>query len=196
MTSVMWLNERDLDIRCVQVQPYRHGDDLLLQVDQVLPLREASEYQVQVREKARQERAKASSAGADFTRYDLTVGDITHSRLWKRRLIYAAVRHVIDHFAKTPDDIAAVVRHGRLWAWAEGEHDEASFRSALAALSNNGGPNLDARRFMHRDGELFMSRGRTYALTNQWGTNTLGAMEALRAAFPEADIRYEASAEI
>jgi hypothetical protein len=72
-TSVMWLNERDLDIRCVQLKPYRLGEQLLVNVEQVIPLREASDYQVQVREKARQERAAAGS-GAEMVRYDLQVG--------------------------------------------------------------------------------------------------------------------------
>ncbi len=194
MTSVLWLNERDLDIRCVQVQPYRLGDELLLHVDQVLPLREASEYQVQVREKARQERAKATS-GADFTRYDLTVGGVTHARLWKRRLVYGAVRHVIEHLGKTPEDIAAIVRHGRLWACVEGEHDADGFRAALATLAANGGPRLDPNRYMATDEELLTSQGRTYAFTKGWGTNALPAMDALCAAFPEAGIRYEASSD-
>jgi hypothetical protein len=69
----MWLNERDLDIRCVQLKPYRLGEQLLVNVEQVIPLREASDYQVQVREKARQERAAAGS-GAEMVRYDLQVG--------------------------------------------------------------------------------------------------------------------------
>ncbi len=192
-TSVMWLNERDLDIRCVQVQPYRLGPDLLLHVDQVLPLREASEYQVQVREKARQERAKATGGGADWTRYDLTVNGITQTRLYKRRLVYGAVRHVIERLGKTPEEVAAVVRHSRLWISVEGLVDAAAFRSALANSARNGGPTLDPNRFMSGDEELIKVGGRTYAFTKGWGTNTLPAMEALRAEFPEADIVYKAS---
>ncbi len=192
-TSVMWLNERDLDIRCVQLRPYQLGDQLLMQVEQVIPIREASEYQVQVREKARQERAGTGGGGADWTRYDLTVGGATLTRLYKRRLVYHAVRHVIEQLDKTPEDIDKVVRHSRLWAWLDGEHTPESFRAGLAALGEDGGPRLDPRRFLTGDGELLHLQGRTYAFTNQWGLNTVPAMDALRAAFPEAEILYEAS---
>jgi hypothetical protein len=57
-TTVMWLNERDLDIRCVKIVPYKHGESLILDVQQVVPLPEASDYQIQVREK--QQRVRSS----------------------------------------------------------------------------------------------------------------------------------------
>ena len=60
-TSVIWLNEHGLDIRCVRMQPYDDGGRLLVDVQQVIPLPEAAAYQVQVREKeqrGRQERAE------------------------------------------------------------------------------------------------------------------------------------------
>lgn len=190
-TSVMWLNERDLDIRCVQLQPYRLGDQLLLQVDQVIPLREAGDYQVQVREKARRER-EATSGGADWTRYDLTIGGVVSQRLYKRWLVYYAVRHVVQRLGKTPEEVAAVIRHSRPWAWVDGTHDAESFRAGLDALAAAGGPRLEPRRFFTATNELIAVNGRTYAFTNQWGTNTLPAMDALRAAFPEAQITYSA----
>lgn len=55
-TAVIWLNERDLDIRCIRIKPYRENERVLLDVQQVIPLPEAEEYQIKVREKATQER--------------------------------------------------------------------------------------------------------------------------------------------
>lgn len=59
-TAVMWLNERDLDIRCVRMKPYDDSENgksrVLVDVQQVLPLPEAAEYQVQIRAKAGKER--------------------------------------------------------------------------------------------------------------------------------------------
>lgn len=60
-TSVMWLAERDIDIRCVRVKPYQRGEQILLDVQQIIPLPEAEEYQVRVREKASEERAARHS---------------------------------------------------------------------------------------------------------------------------------------
>lgn len=55
-TSVMWLNDRDLDIRCVRMRPYRDESRVLVDVQQVIPLPEASDYIVRIREKAARER--------------------------------------------------------------------------------------------------------------------------------------------
>src|SRR5208282_23014 len=50
-TAVMWLNERDLDIRCVRINPYTDNGRLLIDVQQVIPLPEAVDYQIRIREK-------------------------------------------------------------------------------------------------------------------------------------------------
>lgn len=51
-TTVLWLNERNLDIRCVRLQPYNHQGEILLNIEQVIPLPEAAKYQVQLKGKA------------------------------------------------------------------------------------------------------------------------------------------------
>ena len=55
-TTVMWLNQRDLDIRCIRLQPYSDGERVFLDVQQVIPLPEAKEFQSQLKEKAQRER--------------------------------------------------------------------------------------------------------------------------------------------
>jgi len=62
-TSVMWLNQRDLDIRCVRMRPYRDGARVLVDVQQVIPLPEAQDYIVRIREKAVREREDRSEQG-------------------------------------------------------------------------------------------------------------------------------------
>lgn len=62
-TSVMWLNQRDLDIRCVRMQPYRDGERVLVDVQQVIPLPEAQDYIVRIREKAVRERQDRAEEG-------------------------------------------------------------------------------------------------------------------------------------
>ena len=61
-TAVMWLNERKLNIRCLRLQLYSDGDKILLDVQQVIPLPEAEEFQVQIREKVQRERQARSSS--------------------------------------------------------------------------------------------------------------------------------------
>ena len=52
-SAVLWLNERELDIRCIRLRPYQDGKTRLIDVQQVIPLPEAQDYQVQMREKVR-----------------------------------------------------------------------------------------------------------------------------------------------
>ena len=56
-TAVLWLCERQIDIRCVRLKPYGTRDNILLDVSQVIPLPEAQEYQVRLKEKQQKERA-------------------------------------------------------------------------------------------------------------------------------------------
>jgi len=60
-TAVMWLNKHEVDIRCVRVIPYQNNGRVLIDVQQIIPLPEASDYQIQIREKehkGRQERGE------------------------------------------------------------------------------------------------------------------------------------------
>lgn len=56
-TSVMWLRDRDIDIRCVRMKPYRLEDGrLLVDIQQLIPLPESSEFQTQIGAKRLAER--------------------------------------------------------------------------------------------------------------------------------------------
>ncbi len=69
-TSVMWLNERNLDIRCVRMRPYRDGERILVDVQQVIPLPEAEDYIVRIREKATRGRQdRLEEGGRQALRY-------------------------------------------------------------------------------------------------------------------------------
>lgn len=62
-TAVLWLRERDLDIRCIRLRPYKDGEARWIDVQQIIPLPEAAEYQIQLREKeqvGRRRRAQGS----------------------------------------------------------------------------------------------------------------------------------------
>ncbi len=60
-TTVMWLNERDLDITCIQCRVYDIEGKTYLDLEQVIPLPSASDYQVRLRDKAiRTERAETA----------------------------------------------------------------------------------------------------------------------------------------
>ena len=60
-TSVLWLNEHDLDISCVRLSLHKFDEKLVLSADQIIPLPEAESYQIEVRQKRREERVSRRS---------------------------------------------------------------------------------------------------------------------------------------
>ena len=189
-TAVMWLNEKDLDIRCVRIRPYSQDGHVLIDVQQVVPLPEAADYQIQVREKKRQER-KARKTNPDFTRYDLTIEGVLHRAQWKRNAILLVVKHLCAG-GTTPDRIAEILapaRKSRVWRIVSHEtEDIEEFRSLAAREAEASGRRYDDRRWHTREGDLFNHNGSTYALSNQWGRSWDAAMKILRQQCPESKL--------
>ncbi|MHB1102646.1 MAG: hypothetical protein ACYC0C_07685 [Devosia sp.] len=190
-TAVLWLNQRDLDIRCVRLQPYNLSGRVLVDVTQIIPPPEAAEYQVRVREKVRKERAERTS-GADHTKYDLILGNENYPRESKGRAILRTFRYLVE----SGIDPQAVAQHcgpraNRALISVEGEVAYDNFvRLATAARAANG-KRFDPIRFFCRDDELLHVGGRTYAFSSQWGgTDWLEAMTNLRDAFPDRRITF------
>ena len=57
-TSVLWLCDGGMDIGCVRLQLYQSGDGLLLDTNQVIPLPEATDYLVKIRDKSEMDRGR------------------------------------------------------------------------------------------------------------------------------------------
>ncbi|QPL50336.1 hypothetical protein [Alteromonas sp. B31-7] len=69
-TTVMWLNDYGLSIRCVRMHPYESEGKILLDVQFVIPIPEIEDYQVKIREKRQKERA-SRAGGRDTSRYSI-----------------------------------------------------------------------------------------------------------------------------
>ena len=70
-TSVLWLNDRDLDITCFRLSLHKLGNNqLVLSADQIIPLPEAEEYQIDVKKKRREERVSKKD-GKDRSLYTI-----------------------------------------------------------------------------------------------------------------------------
>ena len=72
-TSVLWLNDNfGLDIKCIRLQPYRNSEELLVEASQIIPLPEATDYLVRLREREEEtgrrqpSPAKVVQGGSDF----------------------------------------------------------------------------------------------------------------------------------
>src|SRR6056297_1503772 len=191
-TTVLWLNEKDLDIRCVRLRPYEYGGNTLLDVQQVIPLPETANYQVQVREKKRQERMSRTS-GMDFTRYDITIGGTTYPAQWKRNAILLVVKALYEN-GVSPQEIGQSFRQwgrGNAFLSVEGETNDVEVFAAKAheVLGAQGRIYTD-KRWHTAPGDLMPSDGRTYVLTNQWGKHWPQFMKSLKEEFPQLRLEY------
>ena len=55
-TCALWLNDCELDIKCIQLTPFRTEQEFLVEASQILPLPEATEFIEQIRELGRENR--------------------------------------------------------------------------------------------------------------------------------------------
>lgn len=182
-TSVMWLNERDLNITCMRLKPYKDGERLLLDVQQIIPLPEAEEYRVRLREKREKERDTRRTK-RDLTKYDVTIEGVTQEQLPKRHAIFAVVKHLCGS-GITPEEITEQIswRKRNLFRKVPGHVGADQF---LAIASRNG--KFDTTRYFCGSDELIQSNESTYALTSQWGNRTFSAITNLIEAFPDKNV--------
>ncbi|MBU1411198.1 DUF4268 domain-containing protein, partial [Myxococcota bacterium] len=68
-TAVLWLNQRELDITCIRLRPYRMGNEILIDASQIIPLPEAEEYEVKLREQEKEKRKVESARHEIFHRF-------------------------------------------------------------------------------------------------------------------------------
>jgi len=184
-TTVLWLNDQGLDIRCIRMRPYISGEKLLLNVEQIIPLPEAAAYRVGVAERERQ-RSATSAAQRDFTRFDVKAEGKSYSNLPKRTMMLIVLSHLLNRGVQ-PETISRVIssRGNRLFRIAEGELDESAFLEQLTETRAREGHSFDPVRWFCTDDQLVRTRGRTIAISNQWGDGTAECVDAILAAFPE-----------
>jgi hypothetical protein len=68
-TAVLWLNKQGLDITCIRLKPYRLGEQLLVDIQQVIPLPEAKDYETKVRAQQQESRRAESERDSMFRRF-------------------------------------------------------------------------------------------------------------------------------
>lgn len=189
-SAVLWLNDKGIDIRCVKMEPFYDGQRILLDIQQVIPLPETEQFQVQVRQKKQKEQQSRTSS-RDFSKFTLSIGGRDHHGLNKRNLMYQLVSEVIQDGVK-PEEVADIIswRKGNLFVCFDGSLDEEQFAEQLMTL-DTGGKLPKTKRYFCKQEELFHIDGKTYAMTNQWGVRTLEAVDLLSAKYPEKNISIE-----
>jgi len=179
-TSVLWLNDKGLDIRCVRMKPYRNGGELLVNVEQIIPLPEAERFQVGVREKRVRQKSEKISNG-DFTRRDVVIDGQSYAAVTKRLLAYLVVKAAINRGASI-EAVRATMPGGK-WIVREGELDAEAVIASMTAEKKELGVIFKRKKYFLEDGQIFHIDGRTYVLSNQWGKGTQAGVEAMQQEF-------------
>jgi hypothetical protein len=138
--TVIWLNDTyNTDISCYRIVPYRLGPEILLDLQQIIPLPEAKDFQIQQRQKGAAAAAvRPGQNGRDYTRYDLTIGDQTLTRMSKQAAVKTAIQK-LHHAGVSLAAIKSVTQQNRWVAVhpATGETVEEAFRREYPSRSPN-----------------------------------------------------------
>ncbi|MEM9411072.1 MAG: hypothetical protein AAGA30_08160 [Planctomycetota bacterium] len=188
-TAVIWLNERNIDVRCIRIKPYQNSGTVLVDIQQIIPLPEAEDYQVRLKEKQQRERADRKRE-LDLTKYDLELGDEKFEKLAKRRLAKRVITYLCQQ-GKSPEDIAATItwKKNTLFRSVDGIVKQSEFTAKYEAQIDNENFKFDPRRYFTKDDDLIYFDDRTYSITNGWGARTYEAMQLLLKRFPDMPIK-------
>ena len=158
-SSVMWLSDRYINIKCIRLKPYNYQDNVLIDVQQIIPLPEAESYRVKIKEQA-EERREARKSTRDNSHY-LFNGDTYN----KRKLVLAVLQNwfaennpkELDEFLKVfPNELHT----GGLFVELS-KAQEVSERQGI-------------NRYFIDNEELFnFPDGSIYAASNQWGKRNI-----------------------
>jgi hypothetical protein len=60
-STVLWLLKHDIQIKCFRATPFVMGEEMLLQVEQIIPLPETAEFMIDAKEKQKEESEKSKT---------------------------------------------------------------------------------------------------------------------------------------
>ena len=178
ITSVLWLNERDLDITCVRLSLHRLNSDLILSADQLIPLPEAESYQIKVKQKRLQERAARNPNG---NRIFISV--YYDNELYKESFIQADIGYFTVNLLKEKGLIDADV-------FAFLREDRSCGHNLLKLLEEITDTEQKYKRYrLNREPEYYHDN-QGYYIARNWGRNNIdGFIKRMQERFPK--IKYE-----
>lgn len=185
-TAVLWLNRFDrMDIRCVRLRPYDLDGRVLVNVEQIIPLREAADYQVRQRRKEVQ-RERVTADNRDWTRYTISVGDREIGPQNKRN----SIRTLIEELVNEGVDPQRVAGELPAWAFRDVGLDSLQADDLRAAVAATVGGQPE-RYFLEHP---IRHNGRTWVVSKSWGGASVErAMHGLVDAFPSLRVSFRAA---
>lgn len=176
-TSVLWLNDRDLDISCVRLSLHKIDDKLVLSADQIIPLPEAESYQIEVRQKRREERI-SKSTNKDRSLFTISHLDEIYEQGFKKSDIGFFTVALLNEKNLIDNDVFELLRNDKSCSFKLLKLREEMTETEIR---------YSKYRF-NRDPEL-MYEGDGYFIVRNWGVNNISKfIEKMERKFP--DISY------
>lgn len=184
-TTVLWLRDYGIEVRCVRMRPYGSGDDIFLDVQQIVPLPEAEDFQVRVREKNQHER-QARSTSKDLTRFNVTFSGKTLECLPKRKAALCVIRALLE-LGIAPAKINSTANRQFTLVELPGKLSSDQVQAEINRLGSYG----QIIRWFTNDSELIYKDSSTYVVSNQWGRETEVTLKQLIALARPGEIVLE-----
>jgi len=172
-TTVLWLNDQGLDITCVRLAAYDLRGTTLVDVQQVIPLPEAQDYTVRLKEKQREIRG-VRIQNREFANFKVICGDEVHPQLNKRRAMLAIVTY-LSGLGVSPETMQKTLAEKRLrFFQLPGiiETEEKFIEAALDASKTAGAAQFVVCPWFTAEDELIQFGGNTYSFSKMWGSQT------------------------
>lgn len=180
-TSVLWLNERDLDIKCIRIKPQKDNDYLYFDIQQIVPLPESQDYQIKIKEKVAEERQSLRyNSERDYSKCNISLNGVYKENLNKRKAIYLVISSVINAGIK-PNNLFDITTTSRWIIVDKPCQSRVEFENEIKKTKNK----FDSTRWFIEDEELFIVDGKTYAFSNQHSKEAYNIISKVFEAFPE-----------
>lgn len=159
--SVLWLNEQGLNIKCIKIAQYEINGQHIWDIDTIIPVKEAEEYQLQIRGKkaSDQETKRELKNNRDYTKYNFN----NKENLSKGRLVW----EVIHDYKAKHQNITFEDLHSNFPKELQGS---LGVISKLDSLN----PTQQKDRFYTKDEEILtLTDGTQIAVCTQWGKDNI-----------------------
>ena len=141
-TSVMWLHDYGLVIRCVRMHSYASGGQTFLDVQTIIPIPEVADNQVRIRDKKQKER-ESRKISPDFTKYDVRIVGEQYPSQSKRWMMFQLISGILSN-GGSPQQIMDAIpwRKSLLFLAFDGTLDEEQGHDQIMQTEKSPGSNF------------------------------------------------------
>ena len=190
-TSVLWLIERDIDIKCIRIKLQKDEDDLYLDIQQIIPLPETADYQVKLREKISEQRQSRREGKRDYSKFNIFFDKRVISNLNKRATMILTMKECVNS-GISPVELMKITGERR-WIWVDKIcNSKESFENEFTQKSDR---KYDESRWFNSDEELMIYNNKTFVFSNQHGKQTEKLVKEIFETYPELNARIEKTLE-